>query len=79
MSAPSFRAAWRQGGATIGLLLCTVFYAHSGAAYPFPSLGYLIAAVIFRSAGCSACGGALAGERTYIETVPDTHKTCVAY
>ena len=54
-------AAWRQGGATVGLLLCTVGFMPIQALFvSSPSLGYLIAALIFSSADCSVCGGALA-------------------
>ncbi|POP43773.1 MFS transporter [Superficieibacter electus] len=69
-------AAWRQGGATIGLLLCTVGFMPIQALFVnIPSLGYLIAAVIFSVCGLMCMWWCFSGvKERYIETVPDTHK-----
>ena len=61
-SARSLRRGVAAGG---GLLLCTVGFMPIQALFiSQPSLGYLVAALVFVTGGCSACGGATAGERT---------------
>lgn len=72
-------AAWRQGGATIGLLLCTVGFMPIQALFTrSPSLGYLIAAVIFSVCGLFSMWWCFSGvKERYIETVPDTHKPSI--
>lgn len=72
-------AAWRQGGATIGLLLCTVGFMPIQALFTrSPSLGYLVAAVIFSVCGLFSMWWCFSGvKERYIETVPDTHKPSI--
>ena len=72
-------AAWRQGGATVGLLLCTVGFMPIQALFTTtPSLGYLVAAVIFTVCGLFCMWWCFNGvKERYIETIPDTHKPSI--
>lgn len=72
-------AAWRQGGATVGLLLCTVGFMPIQALFTTtPSLGYLVAAVIFTVCGLFCMWWCFSGvKERYIETIPDTHKPSI--
>lgn len=69
-------AAWRQGGATLGLLLCTVGFMPIQALFSAsPSLGYLIAALIFSVCGLFCMWWCFSGvKERYIEVVPDHHQ-----
>ncbi|MDU5685945.1 MAG: MFS transporter [Kluyvera cryocrescens] len=72
-------AAWRQGGATLGLLLCTVGFMPIQALFTHsPSLGYLIAALIFSVCGLFSMWGCFKGvKERYIEMVPAHHKPSI--
>lgn len=72
-------AAWRQGGATVGLLLCTVGFMPIQALFvSSPSLGYLIAALIFSVCGLFSMWWCFSGvKERYIEIVPDHHKPSI--
>ncbi|MET6679799.1 MFS transporter [Citrobacter amalonaticus] len=72
-------AAWRQGGATIGLLLCTVGFMPIQALFTHsPSLGYLIAALIFSVCGLLSMWWCFRGvKERYIEIVPAHHKPSI--
>lgn len=72
-------AAWRQGGATIGLLLCTVGFMPIQALFvSSPSLGYLIAALIFSVCGLFSMWWCFSGvKERYIEIMPDNHKPSI--
>ena len=72
-------AAWRQGGATVGLLLCTVGFMPIQALFTSsPSLGYLIAALIFSVCGLFSMWWCFSGvKERYIEIVPDQHKPSI--
>ncbi|QXY83828.1 MFS transporter [Salmonella bongori] len=72
-------AAWRQGGATIGLLLCTVGFMPIQALFAqSPATGYLIAAVIFSVCGLFSMWWCFSGvKERYIDIVPDTHKPSI--
>lgn len=72
-------AAWRQGGATLGLLLCTVsfmpilsLFTHS------TSLGYLVTALIFSVCGVISMWWCFKGvKERYIEITPTHHKPSI--
>ncbi|WP_127956649.1 MFS transporter [Serratia microhaemolytica] len=69
-------AAWRQGGATLGLMLCTVAFVPLQMLFTDPpEVGYLVAAITFASAGvfCMYCCYRGVKER-YVEVVPHHHK-----
>ncbi|WP_196209894.1 MFS transporter [Citrobacter sp. Res13-Sevr-PEB04-36] len=72
-------AAWRQGGATVGLLLCTVGFMPIQALFTStPSLGYLIAALIFSVCGLFSMWWCFSGvKERYIEIVPAHHKPSI--
>ena len=72
-------AAWRQGGATVGLLLCTVGFMPIQALFTStPSLGYLIAALIFSVCGLFSMWWCFSGvKERYIEIMPDHHKPSI--
>lgn len=72
-------AAWRQGGATMGLLLCTVGFMPIQALFvSSPSLGYLIAALLFSVCGLFSMWWCFSGvKERYIEIVPDHHKPSI--
>lgn len=72
-------AAWRQGGATVGLLLCTVGFMPIQALFvSSSSLGYLIAALIFSVCGLFSMWWCFSGvKERYIEIVPDHHKPSI--
>ncbi|MDG6692590.1 glycoside-pentoside-hexuronide (GPH):cation symporter, partial [Staphylococcus aureus] len=69
-------AAWRQGGATLGLLLCTVGFMPIQSLFAArPSLGYLTAALIFALVGLISMFFCYRGVRErYVEVVPAGHK-----
>ncbi|EKY3198660.1 MFS transporter [Cronobacter turicensis] len=69
-------AAWRQGGATLGLLLCTVGFMPIQSLFAArPSLGYLTAALIFAGIGLISMLCCYRGVRErYVEVVPVGHK-----
>ena len=72
-------AAWRQGGATIGLLLCTVgfmpiqsLFTHSSA------MGYFITALIFSACGLFSMWKCFSGvKERYIEVAPNNVKPSI--
>ncbi len=72
-------AAWRQGGATLGLLICTVgFMPIQGLFSAKPSLGYLVAALLFVTVGLFCMWGCYSGvKERYIERSPDHHKPTI--
>ena len=69
-------AAWRQGGATVGLLLCTVGFMPIQALFVHqPSLGYLVAALVFVTGGLFCMWWCYSGvKERYVELTPDHHK-----
>lgn len=69
-------AAWRQGGATVGLLLCTVGFMPVQALFTRqPSLGYLCAALLFVTGGLFCVWWCYSGvKERYVEVIPDHHK-----
>jgi len=69
-------AAWRQGGATLGLLLCTVGFMPVQALFAgTPSLGYLLAALLFAGGGLICMGCCYRGvKERYVEIPPEHHK-----
>lgn len=69
-------AAWRQGGATVGLLLCTVGFMPIQALFVHqPSLGYLVAALAFVTGGLFCMWWCYSGvKERYVELTPDHHK-----
>ncbi|EOV6160954.1 MFS transporter [Enterobacter ludwigii] len=69
-------AAWRQGGATVGLLLCTVGFMPIQALFVSqPSLGYLVAALVFVIGGLFCMWWCYSGvKERYVEVTPDHHK-----
>jgi GPH family glycoside/pentoside/hexuronide:cation symporter len=73
-------AAWRQGGATLGLLLCTVGFIPIQTMFAdSPSLGYLIAATLFATCGLMCMWWCHSGvKERYVETVPEHHKPGIA-
>ncbi|MFP2422756.1 MFS transporter [Pseudescherichia vulneris] len=72
-------AAWRQGGATLGLLLCTVGFMPVQAMFSTnPSTGYLVAALLFVIAGLFCMGWCYRGvKERYVEARPDHHKPSI--
>ncbi|MFZ1874151.1 MAG: MFS transporter [Chania sp.] len=69
-------AAWRQGGATLGLLLCTVGFVPIQALFTArPEIGYLAAATVFATCGVFCMWWCHAGvKERYVEIVPEHHK-----
>lgn len=69
-------AAWRQGGATLGLLLCTVAFMPIQMLFTeHPEKGYLIAAVIFAACGVICMWWCYAGVKERYITMPsEQHK-----
>ncbi|MFO6300135.1 MFS transporter [Rahnella selenatireducens] len=69
-------AAWRQGGATLGLLLCTVCFMPLQALFGgSPSLGYFTAALVFATCGILCMGWCYRGvKERYTELTPAGHK-----
>ncbi|MBC3381964.1 MFS transporter [Serratia fonticola] len=69
-------AAWRQGGATLGLLLCTVGFVPIQMLFTSrPEIGYLVAAVVFATCGVFCMWWCHAGvKERYVEVVPAHHK-----
>ncbi|WP_413530630.1 MFS transporter [Rahnella inusitata] len=69
-------AAWRQGGATLGLLLCTVGFMPVQALFSqSPTLGYLIAALIFATCGVFCMWWCYSGvKERYVDVSPAGHK-----
>jgi glycoside/pentoside/hexuronide:cation symporter, GPH family len=72
-------AAWRQGGATLGLLLCTVGFMPIQALFNGePSLGYLVAALLFATTGLVCMWWCYSGVRErYTEEAPAHHKPSI--
>ena len=72
-------AAWRQGGATLGLLLCTVGFMPIQALFTqSSSLGYLVAALIFSVCGLFSMWWCFSGvKERYIDIVPAHHKPSI--
>ena len=70
-------AAWRQGGATLGLLLCTVgFMPVQALLGNSPSVGYFCAALIFATGGILCMGWCYRGVRErYVGITPAEHKS----
>ncbi|WP_159281731.1 MFS transporter [Rahnella variigena] len=70
-------AAWRQGGATLGLLLCTVGFMPVQALLGHsPAVGYFSAALIFATCGILCMGWCYRGVRErYVELTPAGHKS----
>ncbi|WP_024912237.1 MFS transporter [Chania multitudinisentens] len=69
-------AAWRQGGATLGLLLCTVGFVPIQALFTSrPEIGYLVAATVFATCGVFCMWWCHAGvKERYVEMIPEHHK-----
>jgi GPH family glycoside/pentoside/hexuronide:cation symporter len=69
-------AAWRQGGATVGLLLCTVGFMPIQALFTVnTSLGYTIAALVFSIGGLLCMWWCYSGvKERYTEAIPTHHK-----
>lgn len=69
-------AAWRQGGATLGLLLCTVGFVPIQALFTAqPSLGFLVAALIFATCGLFSMWWCCSGvQERYVDVMPDHYK-----
>ncbi|MCW2478610.1 MFS transporter [Candidatus Symbiopectobacterium sp. NZEC135] len=69
-------AAWRQGGATLGLLLCTVGFMPIQALFTAqPSLGFLVAALIFATCGLFSMWWCYSGvQERYVDVMPDHYK-----
>lgn len=72
-------AAWRQGGATLGLLLCTVGFMPVQALFSqSPSLGYLIAALIFATCGVFCMWWCYSGvKERYVTITPEGHQPSI--
>jgi len=72
-------AAWRQGGATLGLLLCSVGFMPIQRAFnDSPSLGYVMAALIFSACGLICMGCCVRGvKERYIDITPDHHQPSI--
>lgn len=72
-------AAWRQGGATLGLLLCTVGFMPVQALFNAkPSLGYLVAALLFATGGLFCMWWCYSGvKERYVEEVPEHHNPSI--
>ncbi|WP_145562818.1 MFS transporter [Yersinia aldovae] len=69
-------AAWRQGGATVGLLLCTVAFMPIQLLFTSaPERGYLVAALIFVTFGLVCMWLCYSGvKERYVEPMPAHHK-----
>lgn len=69
-------AAWRQGGATIGLLLCTVGFMPVQSLFRGnPSQGYMLAALVFATGGLFCIWWCYCGvKERYVEITPGAHK-----
>lgn len=69
-------AAWRQGGATLGLLLCTVGFMPIQALFSqSPSLGYLVAAMVFATSGVFCMWWCYSGvKERHVELTSAGHK-----
>ncbi|MFA3760613.1 MFS transporter [Yersinia sp. 2544 StPb PI] len=69
-------AAWRQGGATVGLLLCTVAFMPIQLLFTSsPEIGYLVAALIFVTFGLVCMWWCYSGvKERYVEPVSVHHK-----
>ncbi|MBG6243931.1 MFS transporter [Candidatus Symbiopectobacterium sp. 'North America'] len=69
-------AAWRQGGVTLGLLLCTVGFMPIQALFTAqPSLGFLVAALIFATCGLFSMWWCYSGvQERYVDVMPDHYK-----
>ncbi|CNB22630.1 MFS transporter [Yersinia intermedia] len=69
-------AAWRQGGATVGLLLCTVAFMPIQLLFTSsPEIGYLVAALIFVTFGLVCMWWCYSGvKERYVEPVSAHHK-----
>lgn len=69
-------AAWRQGGATLGLLLCTVGFVPIQMLFASrPEMGYLVAAVVFATCGVFCMWWCYGGvKERYVEVIPAHHK-----
>lgn len=69
-------AAWRQGGATVGLLLCTVAFMPIQLLFTSaPERGYLVAALIFVTFGLLCMWLCYSGvKERYVEPMPAHHK-----
>ncbi|HBR3928158.1 TPA: MFS transporter [Klebsiella pneumoniae] len=71
-------AAWRQGGATLGLLICTVGFMPVQALFGRSSLGYQVAALSFVTAGLFCMWWCYSGvKERYVESAPDHHKPTI--
>lgn len=73
-------AAWRQGGATVGLLVCTVCFMPIQSLFVGKSaLGYQVAAAVFVVAGLLCMWFCYSGvKERYVELTPTHHKPGVA-
>lgn len=69
-------AAWRQGGATLGLLLCTVGFVPLQMLFTAkPDVGYVVAAITFATCGVFCMWFCYAGvKERYVDVVPHHHK-----
>lgn len=71
-------AAYRQGGATIGLLVCTVAFIPLQSLFSSSTTGYVCAAAIFAIAGFCFMMLCYKGVKEhYITTAPNGHKTSI--
>jgi GPH family glycoside/pentoside/hexuronide:cation symporter len=69
-------AAWRQGGATLGLLLCTVAFIPIKSLITWSSsAGYLLTALLFSLCGLFSMWWCFRGvKERYIQVLPEGHK-----
>lgn len=72
-------AAWRQGGSTLGLLLCTVGFMPIQTLFlSQPELGYLVGASVFATCGLLCMWWCHSGvKERYVELVPLHHKPSI--
>lgn len=72
-------AAWRQGGATVGLLICTVGFMPIQGLFPSDSsLGYLVAAMLFVVGGLCCIWWCYSGvKERYVDVMPANHKPSI--
>ena len=71
-------AAWRQGGATFGLLICTVGFMPVQALFRQASMGYMVAALLFVTAGLFCMWWCYSGvKERYVDIAPGNHKTTI--
>ncbi|MBK5143172.1 MFS transporter [Budviciaceae bacterium BWR-B9] len=71
-------AAWRQGGATMGLLLCTVAFMPIQGLFTGSSLGYFASAMIFAICGLFCMWWCYSGvKERYVEVTPENHKPSI--